>query len=415
MKKLIRLFVFAALVTTLALPALAQTTPTASTTTTAGAQDDPAVKAADYEQFTKNIKASPAVAYEAGKAYLAKYEAKDGPDDQYIKYIKNWVGKYEKIARRQQLLQQIIDKKYNDAFALSKQVLVDFPDDTEVLYRLVSAGFIAADNKDETNNADTIAYAKKLIPLVQAGKNPNSSKSKEEVLGDLNYAIGTLSQKTQPAEAATYFINAAQYGGSSKKDPKTYLYLADIYEKGQYATLAKQYSASCKTEDQAKTPECTELKGKVDQVVDHIIDALARAVAYNDASPNAAANAPARAAWMDALTKYYKYRNNDSDTGLKELIASITSKPLPKPDETIAPLTPKATTTPSSSATPTTQPNGTATGTPAGKTVTTPATTTPAKAGTTPASKTPAGSKTTTTQPTGKTSTTKTTPRRSHK
>src|SRR5438270_4388149 len=116
MKKVIQLFVLAALATTLALPALAQTPATIGSTTAASGQDDVEAKAALYKLFTDNIKrdpnAKPDVAYQAGKDYLAKYEAKDGPDDQYIKYIKKWVDTYEKIARRTALLQQLKDKKY---------------------------------------------------------------------------------------------------------------------------------------------------------------------------------------------------------------------------------------------------------------------------------------------------------------
>jgi hypothetical protein len=63
-----------------------------------------------------------------------------------------------------------------------------------------------------------------------------------------------------------------------------------------------------------------------------MIDALARAIAYSNTSPNAAKLAQARTAWTEQVTTYYKFRNNDSDTGLKELIASITSRPLPNPD-----------------------------------------------------------------------------------
>jgi hypothetical protein len=37
------------------------------------------------------------VTYRAAKCYLQKYEAKDGPDDQYITYIKKWVEKYERL------------------------------------------------------------------------------------------------------------------------------------------------------------------------------------------------------------------------------------------------------------------------------------------------------------------------------
>jgi hypothetical protein len=416
MKKLIQLFVFAALVTTFALPALAQTTPATSTTTAAASgQDDAEAKAALYKTFTDNIKrndpaAKPDVAYQAGKEYLAKYEAKDGADDQYIKYIKKWVDSYEKIARRQQLLQQISDKKYNEAFASSQQVLTDFPDDLEVLYRLVGAGYVALDSKNTANNASASTYAKKLVQLVEAGKNPDTSKNKDEILGNLNYALGLFTQSSQPTEAINYFVKAAQYEGSSKKDPKTYIFLADLYEKGEYTKLATQYNTSCKTPEQLQTQECKDLGVKVNQVVDHMIDALARAIAYSNIGPDAAKLAQARAAWMEQLTTYYKFRNNDSDTGLKELIASITSRPLPKPGEPIVPpLMPQSPTTPASSTTPT-QPSGTAAATPAGKTTTPAATNT--KQGTTSAA---TGGKTVTPQPAGKTSSTKTTPRRSHK
>lgn len=412
MKKLIQLLVLAALVTTLVLPALGQTTPANSTTTAASGQDDPAVKAADYEKFTKNIKTDPATAYQAGKDYLAKYEAKDGPDDQYIKYIKKWVGSYEKIARRTQLLQQLTDKKYNDAFASAKQVLVDYPDDLGVLFELDKAGFIASTGGNQANDADTINYTKRTIQLIQSGKSfdpnkPLSDKDKSEMLGRLYFALGTLQQKSAPNEAVASFVNAAQLEGPSKKDPLTYITLAEIYETNDYGKLATQYTSSCKTDEQLKTQECTDLKAKTDLVVDHIIDALARAIAYSNTSPDATKFEKARAAWMESLTKYYKYRNDGSDTGLKELLASITSKPLPKPGEPVAPLYPaKTPTTPSSSATP-------ASTTPAQSSATTTSTTTGAT--TTPAS-TKTGNKTTsTTQPTGKTSGSKTTPRRSHK
>ena len=36
------------------------------------------------------------LAYRAGKCYLQKYEAKEGPNDQYITYIKKWIEKYER-------------------------------------------------------------------------------------------------------------------------------------------------------------------------------------------------------------------------------------------------------------------------------------------------------------------------------
>ncbi len=410
MKKLIRLLVFAALVATLALPALAQTTP--ATATPAASQEDTEAKNAAYKKFTDNVPTkssagNPAVAYEAGKEYLAKYEATDGPDDQYVKYIKRWVDSYEKISRRNQLLQNIKDKKTNEAFAIARQVLTDSPDDLPILFELSQAGLIAATGGNEANNADTINYAKKTIQLIQAGKTFEKDKpiaNKDVILGGLNYSLGFL-MRNSPAEAMPYFINAAQFEGPSKKDPQTYIFLADAYENSEYKNLATQFNNNCKTEEQAKTQACIDLKGKADQVLDHMIDALARAIAYSKATTNPAQYDKARAAWMETLTNYYKYRTG-SDAGLNELIAGITAKPLPKPGEPIAPMAP--TTTPSSTTAPT-QPSGTSS-TPPGTTSNTAAKPGGASTTTQPNGKAPA-----TTQPTaGKTSSTKTTPKRAH-
>lgn len=416
MKKLIRLFVFAALVATFALPALAQTTPatpaaTPATTPAAGGQDDAEAKTAAYDQFRNNIKANPQVAYEAGKAYLEKYEAKDGPEDQYVKYIKKWVDSYEKIARRNQLLQQLTAKDYNSAFALSNQVLTDFPDDLTILYELSKAGLFAATSGNKANNASAINYAKRTIQLIQSGKTFEKDKpitNKDEIIGGLNYSIGFFLRESQPTEAANYFINAAQVDGFAKKDPQTYIFLADAYETSEYAKLSTQYNTSCKTEEQVKTPECVTLKTKADQVVDHMIDALARAIAYSNSSPEAAKYTQARATWMETLTNYYKYRNNGSDTGLKELIAGITTKPLPKPGDTIAPMTPA----PASTTAPT-QPSGTSSTAPAGASTTT-GNKTATPASTTTTTTTQSNGKAATTQPSAKTTSTKTTPKRAH-
>jgi hypothetical protein len=404
MKKLIRLFVFTALIATFALPALGQSTPAATPATTpAAAQDDTQAKTELYERFTKDRNANPQAAYEAGKEYLAKYEAKDGPDDQYIKYIKKWVAAYDKIARKNQFSAHIKGKNYNDAFAIGKQILAEEPEDLGVLFELSRAGLTAAESGNKAFNADTIVYAKKTMQLLQAGRTFEKDKpvaNKDEIMGGLNYVVGFLLQETQPAEATNYLVNAAQFEGFAKKDPRTYLFLADIYEKGEYAKLANQFNNSCKTAEQLATAECTALKAKADQVVDHMIDALARAIAYSNSSPNAAAQATQRAAWTESLTNYYKYRNNGSDTGLKELIAGITSKPLPKPGEAMSPLTPSA---PASTSTPTTSPSGTSSTAPSGTSTTTK-----------PAATTPASGKAAATQPATKASSTKTTPKRAH-
>jgi TonB family protein len=57
------------------------------------------LKAQLYERFVSNRLESPAVAYEAGKEFIQRYEAVDGPDDQYVAYLRKWVAAYEKLSQ----------------------------------------------------------------------------------------------------------------------------------------------------------------------------------------------------------------------------------------------------------------------------------------------------------------------------
>jgi hypothetical protein len=78
-------------------------------------------------------------------------------------------------------------------------------------------------------------------------------------------------------------------------------------------------------------PETDESKfalNNLNQVMDRVIDAYARAVNLAGADPKMATD---KKVWLETLTGFYKFRNNDSTTGLDAFIASATSKPLPEP------------------------------------------------------------------------------------
>lgn len=371
MKKLIRFLVFTALVATLALPVLAQTTPT-NTTAAATTQDDQEAKTALYNKFRDNLKTNPQVAYEAGKEYLTKYEATDGASDQYVSYIKKWVVSYEKIARRNQVIQLLNAKNYPEAYTGAKQVLAENPDDLGLLFELSKSALPAVAGGNTALSADAVDFTRRTLQMIQAGKTFEKDKpipNKEEIIGGLSYTLGFLLRESQPVEAVNYLLTAAQAPGVSQKDPYTYSFLAIAYEQSEYTKLRSEYEANCKTEEQLKGAQCTELTAKVNNVVDRMIDALARAVAYSKTSPNAAQLEQARTAWMGQLTEFYKYRNNGDAAGLDALIAGITAKPLPRPGQATTPMTTPA----SNTTTPQTQP---------GTTSTTPATT-PANGGTT--------------------------------
>src|ERR671921_715275 len=101
MKNVLRLLVFAALVTVFALPSYAQdaAAPTpAQTPAATGPCTEAEAKAALYGKFRENFNKTAElqkVAYESGKEYLGKYGSCTDPADvTIIKYIQNWVNKY---------------------------------------------------------------------------------------------------------------------------------------------------------------------------------------------------------------------------------------------------------------------------------------------------------------------------------
>lgn len=394
MNKLIRLMTLSALVAMLALPALALTkTSPLMTTKQALAQGDEEAKAALYKKFTDNRTTNQQVAYDTAKEYLAKYPA----EDQYSTYLKKWIAAYEKGKRKFDLEQMIKDLKFAEAYALGKQILVDEPNDLTTLSRVSWAALqLALTNKD-VNSGEASATMRKTLQLIEAGKGyeegkPLDAQAKAESLNWLTSGLGLLALKTNPNEAIGYFLQSAQHTGFFKTDPQTYVRLALAYQAGPYKKLSDEFEANYRGKDE--TPESKAALENLNQVIDRIIDAYARAVALAT-DPK---YATVKAGWTTQLTTFYKFRHNDSDAGLQELIAGVLSKPLPSQPTLVATPVPATTSAPATTPAPTT---GTASGTtPAtGAPTTTPTNTTPASATPTP-SPTPSTSKPPTTTPT---------------
>ena len=111
-----------------------------------------------------------------------------------------------------------------------------------------------------------------------------------------------------------------------KKSAATYYYLAAAYQNGPYKRLSEDYSK--RFGNQPESPESKAALENINKVLDKVIDAYARAVALagNDPQQQAAKNQ-----WLARLTDFYKFRHENSDAGLNELIAGILAKPLPQP------------------------------------------------------------------------------------
>lgn len=292
---------------------------------TVGQETDDQVKIDMYKKFVDNRIPNPRVAYAAGKDYLAKY-AKD--NDQYSKYIQQWVVLFEREDRKLKLPALIYnDKNFAEAYKVGAQILADEPEYLRTQIDLGYAGFLAATAKNESFNTDAINYARKAIQALEAGKAPAEwapFKGKDDTLAYLYYTIASLSLKNTPDQAIEPLLKAAQFDTDLKKTPSTYYYLAYAYETGPYKTMSTAYQTNY-----ANKPETAESKAaleKLNVIIDRIIDAYARAVSAAGTDPK---NQQAKAGWLATLTNFYKFRHANSEAGLNELIAAALNKPLP--------------------------------------------------------------------------------------
>ena len=285
-------------------------------------------KTALYGEFYKEIKGDQAKAYEAAKKYVAcPTEGSDDAETKRVQYIKDFIAKYEKARRKDQVIDLVYSKSdFPKAFEAGRLVLADDPENLRTLIALSYAGYSAAVAKNTSFGSESIGYARKAIQLIDAGKTVDNwapFSGKEEALGYLYYTIGVLSAQN-PSDALPAFIKAASYEGKIKKLPSTYAYIAGSYEAGPYAKQSADYKRLYEGKDE--TPESKLALANINQVIDRMIDAYARAVALAGSDAQYQAG---KTEWLEGLTTWYKYRHNQSDAGLNEMIASVLSKPLP--------------------------------------------------------------------------------------
>jgi tetratricopeptide (TPR) repeat protein len=305
-------------------------------TSTPVQETDDEYKVTTYKKFVDNREPYPAVAYQAAKDYMVKYGKED---DQYTRYLRQWISAYEedlrtmrlaaeKADREQQLLGSFTQKNFAKAYGMAKQVLADNPDNLKVLVALGYEGVLASEARNEAFNNDAATYARKAIQLIESGKSMDSwepFKNRDDVLASLYYAEGFYALKPRPEAAVADFLKIAQINSDRKTSASTYYYLAVAYQTGPYKRMREDYTKRFENQ-----PESTEGKAAleaINKVMDKMIDAYARAVALAQKDPQQAA---AMATWRARLTDLYKYRHEGSDVGLNEFIAGVLATPLPQ-------------------------------------------------------------------------------------
>jgi hypothetical protein len=276
-----------------------------------------------YERWRANINLNQQAAFEAGREYVGKY-----PNDEYGARVRVWVDAYERAARKVQFESLLFkEKKYAAAFGVGRQVLADEPDNLRTIINLASAGYLASNAGDASFNAEALGFARRATAMLEQGAKPSDWKpftGQPDALAYLNFITGELILKESPTESVNYFRKAIELEGAVRQTPIIYSRLAAAYVVGRYEPLSKDFEARFGGKE--ATPESKAALEEINATVDRITDAYARAVALSGTEPQ---YAEARARWMQELTRFYKFRNNDSADGLEAYIAGVTAKPLP--------------------------------------------------------------------------------------
>lgn len=363
MKNVLRILVFAAMVVTFALPAVAQDAAAADSGMSAQEIEAKNKLYTDFLDLRKKTDpASQKQAYEKAKEYLAKYGNATNEDDRKIvDYIKNWAEKYEKAVLNFEFAEAVA-KNPAGAFQMADRVMAVNPDkQLETHLRLVQAGLVSVQKSDTSLYSKTNHHARQALQMIEQGKTAQEWTpwtNRDEAIGALNYTIGfTYLGEKNPDAAVSHLIKAAQASAAATaKEPTTYQFLASAYIDGEFKRLAADYKQRC--EGQEATPECDALFARVNNVLDRAIDAYARAAALQKDQAK-------RKDVMNSLTALYKSRHSEStEAQLQEYINNVMSRPLPKPGDPVTPSTAEASVTPSTSSQPAATPTPNANSTP---------------------------------------------------
>src|SRR5215207_4902890 len=335
MKNVLRLLVFAALVTVFALPSYAQDAAAAQTPAATGPCAEAEAKAALYNKFRENFNKTAELqklAYESGKEYLSKYgTCTAAGDEQITKYIQNWVGKYEK-ATLEFNCAKAANENPTQAFEACAPWIAAGQDNLKPHLALVGAGIKSYTSGNMSLNSKAAAEARTTLQLIESGKTADvwaPFATQQDAAAGLRYYIAAWSLETNAEEAATQLIKVAQSSSVFAKEPATFQLLGASVYNGEVTKLAAQYKAQCEGKD--ATTECDILLNKINYALDRVIDAYARTVALSNTNPSKYGAVSTKL--KPVLETLYKQRHEGQVTGLDALISSVLTKPLPLPGQ----------------------------------------------------------------------------------
>ncbi|MEO6392175.1 MAG: hypothetical protein ABIP75_10010 [Pyrinomonadaceae bacterium] len=298
-----------------------------------------------YDLWKLKTQEKQAEGYPIGKEYMTKCGQND---DQYTKYVKAQLAKYEAATLRFNFEKAVATGKAEavaDVYNYGKQLLVKDPADLQVIIDLGHYGNLAYVAKNTTYKADAISYSKQALQMIEAGKTApklDPFKSTSDAASWLNYFLAAVfyAEKNYPETiAASYRAATSSVEGQDKG--VTLFYLSEAY---RLSEVDPAYDALKKFEGQDVSPESEAAKTHWYQVMDRASEFYARAInALSDPK-----NKSLKDASMEQLTIYYKLLHDNKDTGLTEYIAKAGTSAVPDPK---SPLPARAPATPATSAT----------------------------------------------------------------
>jgi hypothetical protein len=199
------------------------------------------------------------------------------------------------------------------AFKMGSGRLAKNPEDIDLLRSLTIIASNATIGNDNTYAAQGQQYGAKAIELLEADKRPEGVDEakwvayKAETLPALYRATGIIAYKTN--DRATAVARLQKAADMKFNDPSIYLILSE-FTYDDYDRLTKEYNVA----PAAQKPAAL---AKAQAALDRVIETYAQAVGMTEGD---AKYQQAHDAIKEEFTKFYKYRHNNSDQGLQQLL-----------------------------------------------------------------------------------------------
>ena len=203
--------------------------------------------------------------------------------------------------------------KTEQAFKMGGERLAKNPEDVDLLRSLAVIASNETIKDNTTYAAQGQQYGAKAIELLETDKMPAGMDAakwasyKAETLPTLYRATGIIAYKTN--DKATAMARLRKAADLKYNDPGVYLILSELtYD--EYDTLSKQYNVAPAADKPAAL-------ARAQAGLDRVIETYAQAVGMTEGN---AQYQQAHDALKDDVTKFYKFRHNNSDAGLQQLL-----------------------------------------------------------------------------------------------